>query len=258
MKKARLLCAILLIGVMSASMGITVFTKQPSNITDKLTEAGYRIEEMSFAGETVTSNIISTKNDSAGPYDILEIREARNQVKALALQGDESLKEITSAKQIVKNSEGEIISQAEIFNLHEKCNGFADTMQLKNGSVKYTKKEIKQLLEATFEEQEIPVNITELQDSNLVGSLVMLEIADHNNNIDRINNTVRKVKCAISKLNTDGAMVGEFILSASDVNDSNKIIYLMAADLTSQDILWWQDIELLGASSWHTTPPRFI
>ena len=91
MKKARLLCTILLIGVMSASLGITAFTKQPSNITDKLTEAGYRIEEMSFAGETVTSNIISTKNDSAGPYDIpvsythLDVykRQAKGSVKGL-------------------------------------------------------------------------------------------------------------------------------------------------------------------------------
>lgn len=123
-------------------------------------------------------------------------------------------------------------------------------MQLKNGSIKHSKKETKQLLEETFEELGISVNVSEVKESNLVGYSVALEIINHNNDIDMINSTIRQIDSAMIQLNIDGAMIGEFILSVTDVNDSNEIIYLMAADLMYREFLWWQSPEHLGRSSW--------
>ena len=254
MKKITLLCAILLIATMSMSMvagtEITSSTKVSGEMTSRLTKEGYNIEKISFEKDTITSTIVSTKSDSTGPNEILALRAVTNEVRALALKNDDSLAGIKSMKQIIKNSDNEIISEDELVNFQTVCKDFEDSMQLKNGVIKHTKKETRQLIEGTFKEQDISVNIIGITESKLAGYLVVLEMVDHNNDIDMINDTLWQIDTIISKLNIDGAMIGEFILSAANANDRNEIIYLMAADLMFRDFLWWQSPELLGTGSW--------
>lgn len=252
MKKARLFCTILLIGIISLSiitdMETLPLSKASDKIINKLMTEGHKIEKMCFEKDTVTATAILTRKDFTGPNTILAFRAVSNEVKALALKDDGALKGMKSVRQIVKNSDNEIISEFGSGRIQPKIIG-EDAIQLKNGSIRHTKKETKRLLQETFKQQGISANINEIKESKLVGYLVVLEITDHNNDIDMIDSTVRQIKSAISKLNIDGAMIGEFILSATDANDSNEIIYLMAADLMFGEFLWWQAPEF-GRLSW--------
>lgn len=221
------------------------------SIMKNLQDEGYPVEDLAIREGMITAIIKSKGNERIEAGDILTLRRVRNEARTLIRNNKWS--GISAINEVILNSRGETIYDSTlndglIMPDDEQSRVIKDTVTAVNSD------KVKMLLSDTFISNGFEVDITSLTESQLQGLAVSLELKNHNNNYNYINEVILEIQRLIEELNLKNAKISEYILTISDTENSKNVILLLSADLLYRDFLWWQSPEFNNETWTHSAP----
>ena len=197
----------------------------------------------------VAVKIKSTGNGKTTPDDILALRAERDQVRADYIHGKNS--GLTEFDETIVDANGNVIldcATPTAFTIPD----IPDNKPLLRDSHAVNNGQIKKMLEDVCAQIGIHVKVKSCSDSKIIGKKVEIELLDHNDNFDTINQQIPELQAVVNALNQNDTMITGYTLFVNDKN--NNPLVVLSADLLYGDIIWWQTEAMQG--DWLGTAPQ--
>lgn len=223
-----------------------------STMTEKLQKEGYSIKNFTFKDRTITATIQSNGQSKIEAKDILTLRKVRNEARMQVKNS--KITEVTDINEVIVNNKGETIYESTIKDSF-KLPVDNESQAILDTNIALSFDEVKSMLENSFQQNGINVEVTLVSESQLPGNFVSLELLNHKNDYAYINHIVPKIQQLIEEQNDYSAKIVEYTLAVKSTDNKDEILFLLSADLLYRDFLWWQSPEFEN-QTWTKSSPQ--
>lgn len=221
-----------------------------NTIAGKLKNKGYKNIDVKIKDNQIVATIYSDGTKQSGANEILAIRAVRNEARAY-VEKDKSKSNLKGIREVEVNQQGEVTSDIENGNLFVIPTNIVN-MGLFTSNTNINENDVKKMIDDAFKDENIDIVVYSISKSPIIGNCVELELKNHKDDLDFINEQVAKSETLFEALNEKGAKIAEYTLTAKS-EKNNETVFLLSADLIYRDFIWWNSIDL-GIGSWISQP----
>lgn len=234
----------------------SIYKEIEEKMQDNLLRAGLQPVKIWTEENILHISLKASSEDKLGAQDILTLRTARNQVRLIAAEEDDSIKNKLAVNNILLGPDENVLYDVTVYDFLSVSEDFTDSIRLLGETPKLSAEQTEELIYGEVKGPALLFKIAEVSMNPLGGYFVDLQVAskDSRRDIEAINQFVQEMVACVDKLNQEGCSIGEYRISIAD-SEGDGLLFLMDVDCIYRDYLWWQEPSL-GAGTWTGSSPR--
>ncbi|MCL2322279.1 MAG: hypothetical protein FWC47_09270, partial [Oscillospiraceae bacterium] len=161
-----------------------------NTIAGKLKNKGYKNIDVKIKDNQIVATIYSDGTKQSGANEILAIRAVRNEARAY-VEKDKSKSNLKGIREVEVNQQGEVTSDIENGNLFVIPTNIVN-MELFTSNTNIKENDVKKMIDDAFKDENIDIVVSSISKSPIIGNCVELELKNHKDDLDFINEQVAK------------------------------------------------------------------